>query len=256
MAATDCANCGRAIDGAEQKFCPACGQPTPAPRIDMTFIRQQLQRDVFSVDRGLVYTLRNLLLRPGHMLREYLDGRRAPYVKPLVLLMLTTALLLFASHLFGSGPMPSNPAQAANAGQREMHAAVASWFNSNFALVTLVLLPIEAAAFKLAFRRFREVNYAQWLVILAYLTAITSLLWTIVLLLRPWLDMGRLTLALMFAYMVFGLLQFFPGHPRWSILLRTFVGMAMYLVGYAVFLQLVTFALYGLIASGLMSVPG
>jgi predicted amidophosphoribosyltransferase len=38
-----CANCDRAIDGADQKFCPACGQPTPAHRIDWHFLAHELE---------------------------------------------------------------------------------------------------------------------------------------------------------------------------------------------------------------------
>ena len=258
MVATDCANCVRPIDGDAQKFCPACGQPTPVRRIDMAFIRQQLQRDVLSVDHGLLHTLRSLALRPGHMLREYLAGQRAPYVKPLVLLMLTTALLLFVSHMAGGEPMSAESVREESAGQRRMREAVVGWINANFALVTLVLLPIEAAAFKLAFRRFREVNYAEWLVIMAYITAMTSLLWVALLLVQPWLGLAGFTLVVMLAglaYMAFGLLQFFAGHPRWTILWRTLAGMAVYVVGYIMFLQVVTFALYGLIRYGLMKAP-
>ena len=255
--ATSCANCDRTIDGAAQAFCPVCGQPTPVRRIDMAFIRQQLQRDVLSVDRGLLFTLRSLVLRPGHMLREYLGGRRASYVKPLVLLMLTTALLLFVSHMAGSEPMSAEPVFEESAGQRKMREAVVGWINANLALVTLVLLPIEAAAFKLAFRRFREVNYAEWLVIMAYLTAMTSLLWTVLLLVQPWFGVAGFSLAVMLAmlaYMIFGLMQFFAGHPRWTILWRSLAGMAVYLAGYIAFLQVLTFVLYGLIRYGLMKV--
>lgn len=258
MDATACANCARIIDGEAQKFCPACGQPTPAHRIDMAFLRQQMQSDVLSVDRGLPYTLRSLLLRPGHMLRDCLAGRRAPYVKPLVLLMLTTALLLFVSHVAGSEPMSSDSAWDQSDEQRKMREALVGWINANFALVTLVLLPIEAAAFKLAFRRFREINYAEWLVILAYLTAMTSLLWIAMLLVRPWLGTTVFPLAVMlavFAYMTFGLLQFFAGHSHWTILWRTFVGIAVYMVGYFAFLQVLALVFYGLMRSGLMAAP-
>ena len=56
-------------------------------------------------------------------------------------------------------------------------------------------------------------------------------------------------------YMAFGLLQFFAGQPRWSILWRTGVAMRAYLVGYAAVLQVVGWTLYGLRRSGLMAAP-
>lgn len=258
MTATGCANCGRAVEGTEQAFCPACGQPTPTRRIDMAFIREQLQRDVFSVDRGLLFTFRELLMRPGMMLRGYLAGRRAGHIKPMVLLMLSVALLLFVSHMAGGEPMSADAVREKSADQQKMREALVGWINANFALVTLVLLPIEAAAFKLAFRRFRDNNYAEWLVILAYLTAMTSLLWTALLLVQPWLGAAGFSLVVMlgvFTYMAYALLQFFAGHPRWTILWRFFAGMALYMVGYIVFLQLLALVFYGLMRAGWMAMP-
>ena len=70
--ARECANCGRAIDGVEQKFCPACGQPTPAPRIDWRFMRHELEHSVLQMDRGILYSLKELMLRPGRLMRDHL----------------------------------------------------------------------------------------------------------------------------------------------------------------------------------------
>ena len=67
---TQCANCGRAIDDGAQKFCPACGQPTPAHRIDWHFLGHELEHSVLHMDRGVLYSddeLRKLL--SGHLCR-------------------------------------------------------------------------------------------------------------------------------------------------------------------------------------------
>lgn len=53
------------------------------------------------------------------------------------------------------------------------------WFNQHLAMVTSLLLPLEAAAFKLAFRRFRQIKYPEWLVICAFLTAQTFVIWAL-----------------------------------------------------------------------------
>ena len=78
--ARDCGNCGRAMDVSGQKFCPDCGQPTPAHRIDWHFLGHELEHSVLHMDRGIFYTLKNLMIRPGHMIRDYLAGRRAGIV--------------------------------------------------------------------------------------------------------------------------------------------------------------------------------
>ena len=38
-----CINCALAVAGPGQKFCPGCGQPTPAHRIDWHFLGHELE---------------------------------------------------------------------------------------------------------------------------------------------------------------------------------------------------------------------
>ena len=84
--ASMCINCGLAVAHPEQKFCPACGPPTPVHRIDWRFLGHELEHSVLHMDRGILYSLKELMLRPGHLMRGYLEGRRAKQVKPLLLL--------------------------------------------------------------------------------------------------------------------------------------------------------------------------
>lgn len=62
--ATGCANCGRAINGPAQSFCPACGQPTPMYRIDWHFMVHEFEHSVLHMDRGILYSIKELMLRP------------------------------------------------------------------------------------------------------------------------------------------------------------------------------------------------
>lgn len=258
MEAKHCANCSRPMDGGEQKFCPACGQPTPAHRIDWHFLGHELEHSILHMDRGVLYTIKNLMLRPGHLMRDYLGGKREGIVKPLLFLMMTAGALLFVSHMMGSEPMSAEAAFQESDGQRRLREAIVLWMNKNFALVTLLLLPIEAAAFKLAFRKFREVNYTEWLVMVSYLTAFTSLVWIVMSLVKRWFAPGLFELTIMvlvFGYMIGSLIQFFSGHPRWKIVVRSLFGLFVYLVGYFVFFQVVALVIVLLVKTGRMAIP-
>ncbi|MCC7249152.1 MAG: DUF3667 domain-containing protein, partial [Lysobacter sp.] len=170
-----CANCDRAIDGADQKFCPACGQPTPAHRIDWHFLGHELEHSVLHMDRGIFYSLKNLMLRPGHFIRDYIEGRRAHQVKPLMLIMILAAVIVFLAKYFLEGDvmgasiavggttaagMASGP-QADATRLFEALGSVQEWMNRNYAAATLMLLPLEAVVFKLAFRRVGNLNYPE-----------------------------------------------------------------------------------------------
>ncbi|MDO5505316.1 MAG: DUF3667 domain-containing protein [Pseudoxanthomonas suwonensis] len=242
MTATRCANCGRAVEGAGQAFCPACGQPTPAHRIDWHFLVHELEHSVLHMDRGVFFTLRNLLLRPGHMIRDYIEGRRAGIVKPLLLIMMTAALLIvLAKYLLAGDLVGTVLAVDAGSGQPEdlgkldvdylvtTFGAIKAWMNQHYTVLTLLMLPLEALAFKLAFRRVGGLNYPEWLVITTFLTAQSFVLQAIAMpLQRAWPQMQGTIMLVAAGYGAVSLVQYFGrDHARWKIAIRAVLGYGM-----------------------------
>lgn len=254
-----CANCDEAVQGPAQKFCPACGQPTPAHRIDWHFLGHELEHSVLHMDRGILYSLKGLMLRPGHLMRDYIEGRRGGQVKPLMLLMIMAAVVVLVSKFFlqgdvigaamsagGAGAVKANagaqidPALMANAG-----AAAEEWMNRHFAAFTLLLLPLEALAFKLSFHRQGNPNYPEWLVITAFLTAQTFVLWALAVPLQRWFPQAPAWVLLVaIAYSVFSLAQFFHPYPRWKSALRALLGFGIVMLANAVLTMVVAFVVY------------
>jgi hypothetical protein len=242
---TRCANCDRAIDGTDQKFCPSCGQPTPMHRIDWHFLGHELEHSVLHMDRGIFYSLKNLILRPGHFIRDYIEGRRARHVKPLMLIMILAAAMVFFAKYFLDGDAVGlgisaggttaagtkmgdqfDPTRLANAFQ-----VVHEWMNRNYAAVTLMLLPLEAVAFKLAFRRVGNLNYPEWLVIATFLTAQSFVIMVLAAPLGYWFPQVRgWALSLIFVYTVVSLMQYFKSYPRWKSVLRSLLGFGILIV--------------------------
>lgn len=256
-----CANCDRAIDGTDQKFCPACGQPTPAHRIDWHFLGHELEHSVLHMDRGILYTLKNLMLRPGHLIRDYIDGRRVHHVKPLLLTMVSAAFVVFLTNYLsggdvmgaafsrgfadatrGGGDAKFDPAPIFAAFE-----AVNTWTNHHYAAVTLMLLPLEAAAFKLAFWRWRNLNYPEWLVITAFINAQSLIVWGLSIPLQRWFP-GTIVwvLWLMIGYGVFSLMQFFSEQPRWKTALRAMLGFGLYLFANMVLAVVAVIVMFGM----------
>jgi Protein of unknown function (DUF3667) len=242
-----CANCDRAIDREEQKFCPACGQPTPAHRIDWHFLGHELEHSVLHMDRGILYSLKHLMLRPGHLMRDYIEGRRARQVKPLMLLMIMAAAMVFLAKYFLEGDLVGSAMSAGAAtgagadrsldGARVTNAlaAVKNWMNANYAATTLILLPFEAMAFKLAFRRVGNLNYPEWLVIATFMTVQSFVIMAFAIpLQRTFPHVHGWGLWLVFVYSVFSLVQFFNAYPRWKAVLRSLIGFGIFMLTSAV----------------------
>ena len=86
-----CSTCGQEFQG---NYCPCCGQ---SARIGRYSFKNALLLflDVWGMgNRGMFRTLRDLILRPGYMIRDYISGMQMAYFPPFKLLFLLTALLL------------------------------------------------------------------------------------------------------------------------------------------------------------------
>jgi hypothetical protein len=92
----DCLNCNTAI---VNNFCPFCGQKSSTKRFSMKhFVIHDFIHGVFHLDKGFLYTLKELVTRPGHSVREYIQGKRVDHFN-----YFTGFLLLLAvGHFIGS----------------------------------------------------------------------------------------------------------------------------------------------------------
>ncbi|MBQ8706340.1 MAG: DUF3667 domain-containing protein [Paludibacteraceae bacterium] len=92
-----CRTCGEEFMG---NYCPRCGQSYRIGRYSFKNA-MLLFLDVWGLgNRGMFRTLRDLLLRPGYMIRDYISGMQMAYFPPFKLLFLLTALQLAVSSGF------------------------------------------------------------------------------------------------------------------------------------------------------------
>lgn len=239
-------------------------QPVPASRIDWHFLRRELEHGVLNMDRGILYTLRMLMFHPGLLLRDYIEGRRAGHVKPLWLLMVTAGVVVFLTrYVQGAesaiGQFISGAESAAETRDdfdrsAEMVNAIQSasdWVGRHFALTTLLLLPLEAAIFRLAFWRVKGLNYPEWLTIMAFLTAQAFVIWSCFILIGRWFPAAaNWVIWAILAWTVFSLVQAFDGYPRWKTLVRAVIGFHAYALASVFVLMAVTTVLFFASAAG------
>jgi len=71
-----CQNCGS--DG-DQKFCPGLRTDLFAERIRMNYLLHKVAHTFWHLEKGFLYTLKELGTKPGIMQRKYLSGIRLRY---------------------------------------------------------------------------------------------------------------------------------------------------------------------------------
>jgi len=192
---------------------------------------------VLHMDRGILYSLKELLLRPGHLMRGYLEGRRAKQVKPLLLVMITAAAVVLLSKYLAGGDVLGGMAArthdtaALPSALATTSKSISDWMNAYFAAATLLLLPFEAGAFRLAFHRVGSLNYPKWLVIAAFLTVQTFVFWSITLLLQRWVPgLPAWSVLVSTVYGIFSLMQLLQPYARWKSLLRGLLDCGLFFV--------------------------
>ncbi len=88
----DCLNCGAKITGS---YCSNCGQKNTSYRESIWHIVSDLLEEAFSFDSRLYRSVYLLLLRPGVMTREYNEGKRVKYIRPLRIYLFSSIVYFF-----------------------------------------------------------------------------------------------------------------------------------------------------------------
>jgi len=109
-----CLNCHQKNDESYQ-FCPACGQKASIHRINTSFLFHEVIHAFTHADTGIFYLVKELALRPGEVVKEYVAGERKKYYNPFNFFLITVAISAFLSayfHLFDTNLKSNNPVSA------------------------------------------------------------------------------------------------------------------------------------------------
>ena len=90
---TECLNCGHILD-MDDKYCPNCSQANSTKKLVLRDFVDELLSSVINYDSKLLKTLYAMLLRPGTITRDYIQGKRVTYTNPFRFL-LSLAFLYF-----------------------------------------------------------------------------------------------------------------------------------------------------------------
>ena len=91
----ECLNCHDHYTG---NFCPRCGQAATTDRFSMKVAAENFADAYGMGERGMFRTMRDLLLRPGYLILDYLRGMRVSYFAPFKMFFLLFALSTLVTH--------------------------------------------------------------------------------------------------------------------------------------------------------------
>lgn len=163
MDSIECVNCGTLHDS---KYCPNCGQKYIGKRYTLKDSIAMVLGQVFNLERGFLFTSREIIVRPGNVIRGFLAGNTMRYFHPFRFVFVWASVSALLSLWLGSF---DQVAQYMQFGEQEAEQSKKGMeIVSNYlTLITMAGIPFFAL-FSFLFYRKSKLNYTEHLIINAY----------------------------------------------------------------------------------------
>lgn len=186
-------HCGYCEAPLRGRYRHVCGTLTPQQPLSFRTIRADLAERIIQIERGLVRTTMDLLIRPTRVMDAFMAGRRRHYTHPFSYLLLVGAVVLMLLNLidgdafwndFAEMVRPQAPTRFSDDQKARFVSFHSNLYSGLPYWLMLFTLPL-AALNRLLFWRRSESVAMHWVVAL-YAVAIVSLCCTVLMaILRP-----------------------------------------------------------------------
>tara|TARA_R110002126_G_scaffold155578_6_gene302655 strand:- start:491 stop:1207 length:717 start_codon:yes stop_codon:yes gene_type:complete len=166
----NCKNCNTEINS---KFCPDCGQPTNLKRIDGHYVMHEIEH-VLHFERGILYTVRELITKPGQNIRNYLSENRSRLVKPVIFIIVTSLIYTIISHFFHIEEEIIN----FDGLEKSSIGTILRWMQGNYGYTSILTGIFIAIWLKVFFKKYGY-NFFELLIMLCFVQAISMLVFAV-----------------------------------------------------------------------------
>lgn len=167
---TNCKNCETEI---ALKYCPNCGQPATLKRIDGKYILHEIEH-VLHFDRGILYTIKELVINPGENIRNYLSHNRSRLVKPVIFIILTSLIYTLIVHFFH---IEDEYIKYNGIEESSTSVKILKWMQGNYGYMNILTGTFIAFWLKIFFRK-QGYNFFELLIMLCFASGIPMLIYT------------------------------------------------------------------------------
>jgi len=208
-----CKSCGFSGTG---NYCNNCGQSFEIKRITIPNLLRDILHFFTHIEKGFVYTLKQLIIAPGYMQQTYIDGKRSTHQKPFSMFFICATITALIRYWIFSMMI------------KYYHADIiteATFFHEYMVLTYIALMPIYALITYLIFFKTRY-NYAEIGVMMLYTLSFIFLAASIISLFRliyPHLETRWIEFPVFTIYMMLTLINYFNTIPRWIVAIKSII---------------------------------
>lgn len=229
---TYCHNCDTPATG---NYCSSCGQRTTIHKVTFRDTFQDFWDFIFSVNAPFFKTIKWLIKNPGKLLREYLEGKRKSYYKPVAFFLVMTVVYLLIRSLIGYDPFGNTTLNVTDETQRQLLTEARNFMLLNIDKLLFVFVFTMGFFLKLFF--YKKCSLAEFLAVSFYLIAVYTIITTLNMFFIQYVDsqVQYLAILVMLIYFCYALISFFQKR-KILVLLK------------AIIVYFISFISYGLLA--------
>lgn len=155
------------------KFCSNCGHPRELTRINGQYVLSEIG-SVLNFRKGILFTIKELLIRPGKNIQQFILKDRNRLVKPIIFIIVCSLVYTFAQQLlrFEDGYVNyQGPSDS-------ITVSFFAWIQNNYGYANILMALFIAMWIKILFRKYAY-NYFETLILLCFVIGIGMLIYTV-----------------------------------------------------------------------------
>ena len=161
-----CKNCEHLFEG---NFCNNCGQTADTQRLNLKVLVKHLHKNFIKYfHKGIIFSSTQLFKRPGHTIREYIDGKRVKHFEPIALLITFATFYGILFHTFGINMFSEISSDGVT--KSFDFKKVNDWMSDHFALITLLAVPIYSIGSYSVFKK-HDYNFIEHIFLNTFLAS-------------------------------------------------------------------------------------
>jgi hypothetical protein len=153
-------------------FCSKCGNPKILSKIDGKYIISEII-SVINFDKGIFYTIKELLTKPGENVQKFIHSDRKRLVKPIIFLIICSLIYTITQQIlrFEDGYV-----NAGGFGDSAL-TSITEWIQKNYGYANILMSIFIAFWIKIFFKKYKY-NFFEIIILLCFVMGIAMLIYT------------------------------------------------------------------------------
>ncbi|WP_339886973.1 DUF3667 domain-containing protein [uncultured Flavobacterium sp.] len=165
-----CKTCNIEINS---NYCPNCGQAIELNRIDRAYVLNEIS-SIINFDKGIFYTIRELVIRPGKTIKDFIENDRNRLVKPLIFIIISSLIYTLFKEIFR---FEDGYVKYSNT-KKTTVTILMDWIQNNYGYANILMGVFIAFWTKLLFKKYKY-NFYEILIVLCFVMGIGMLIYSV-----------------------------------------------------------------------------